>query len=125
MQEEAFRSWLSKHHQNGDGLTLDIRTIGSRISNCRTIERYEGDLDLHFNQDHLRGLLERLKYSTGDERANRPPLHNIPIDGNIRNGTATLRSAVSLYKRFRENWAEGTPILPSITNASVRMTSRI
>jgi hypothetical protein len=42
----------------------------------------EGDLDLQFDQDRLRGLLERLKYSIGDERADRPVLHNIPSDGN-------------------------------------------
>lgn len=125
MLEEAFRSWLSNHRPNRDGLKLDIRTIGSRISNCRTVERYEGDLDLHFDQDRLSGLLERLKYSTEDERANRSALHNIPIDGNIRNGTATLRSAVSLYRTFREDWSEGTPILPSITDATVRMASRV
>jgi hypothetical protein len=86
MLEEAFRSWLSNHRPNWDGLKLDIRTIGSRISNCRTVERYEGDLDLHFDQDRLRGLLDRRKYSTVDERANRPTLHSIPIDGNFRNG---------------------------------------
>ena len=67
MLKEAFRSWLSNHRS---------------VSNCRTVERYEGDLDLHFDQDRLRGLLKRLKYSTGDERADRPALHNIPVDGN-------------------------------------------
>jgi hypothetical protein len=125
MREDAFRSWLSNGRVNADGAALDARTIGSRISNCRTVERCEGDLDHQFDQDRLRSLLERLKYSTEDERSNRPARHRIPIEGNIRNGTATLRSAVSLYKQFRENWVEGTPILPStVERSAVRTTSR-
>jgi hypothetical protein len=106
MKEDAFRLWL-------DGGSLDIRTISSRLSNCRTVERYEGDLDLQFDQDQLRSMLECLTYSAEDERQSRPARHRIPINGNLRNGSATLRSAVSLYKQFRENWAEGTPTIPT------------
>lgn len=124
MQEESFRLWLSNNRFSGDSTTLDIRTISSRISNCRTVERYEGDLDLQFDQDRLNGLIQRLKYSTEDERASQPPRHKVPINGNIRNGTATLRSAVSLYKQFRENWVEGTPLASSIVKGSSIRTSR-
>jgi hypothetical protein len=81
-----------------------------RLANCRTVKRYEGDLDHHFDQDQIRSLIERLTYSTEDERRNRPARHRIPIHGNVRNGTATLKSAVNLYKKFRENWVEGAPI---------------
>jgi hypothetical protein len=115
MRENAFRLWLLNHHCNGNGGSLDIRTINSRLSNCRTVERYEGDLDLQFDQDHLRSLLERLIYSTEDETQSRPARHRIPINGNLRNGSATLRSAVSLYKQFREDLVEGTPTIPPTT----------
>jgi hypothetical protein len=50
-------------------------------------------------------------YSKSDEQQNQPGRHQIPIDGNLYNGTATLRAAVSLYKQFRENWLDGTPML--------------
>lgn len=113
MKEDAFRLWLLNHHCNADGGSLDIRTISSRLSNCRTVERYEGDLDLQFDQDHLCSLLERMTYSREEERQSWPARHRIPINGNLRNGSATLRSAVSLYKQFRENCVGGTPTSPT------------
>jgi hypothetical protein len=105
MKEEAFRSWLSSERSYGTG------TVNSRVSNCKTVEGCEGDLDKHFEQDWLRGLVEKLTYSKADERQNRPARHQIPINGNVYNATATLRSAVSLYKQFRENWVEGSTIV--------------
>jgi hypothetical protein len=105
MKEGAFRSWLSSDRNYGTG------TVNSRVSNCKTVEGCEGDLDKHFEQDRLRGLVEKLTYSKADERQNRAARHRIPINGNVYNGTATLRSAVSLYKQFRENWVEGSPIV--------------
>lgn len=112
MREDAFRSWLSSNRSYGRA------TINSRVSNCKTVEGCEGDLDEHFDQDRLRGLVEKLTYSKADERQNRPARHQIPINGNVYTGTATLRSAVSLYKQFRENWVEGSPI----TSATVKKT---
>lgn len=105
MKEDAFRSWLANSRGYG------IRTIRSRVSNCKTIESHEGDLDQLFEQDNLCGLIDKLAYSKSDEQQNQPTRHQIPIDGNLYNGTATLRSAVSLYKQFRENWPGGTPML--------------
>jgi hypothetical protein len=58
MKKDAFRFWLSNNRRNATGASLDARTVSSRLSNCRTVERYEGDLDLKFDQDHLRGLLD-------------------------------------------------------------------
>ena len=110
MNEEALRFWLTDLRQTETGRPLDARTVNSRIANCKTVERHEGDLDREFDRDKLRGLLERLRYSTSDERSNKPAAHKIPINGDVRNGTATLRSAVSLYKQFRESWIEGTPV---------------
>ena len=120
MNEKAFRFWLSTLRETANGGTLDIRTVSSRISNCKTVERYEGDLDREFEGDKLAGLLERLKYSTRDQHLNKPATHKIPINGDVRNGTATLRSAVTLYKQFRESWIEGTPIEASKNTAMTR-----
>jgi hypothetical protein len=118
MREDAFRSWLSSNRSYGTG------TVNSRVSNCKTVEGCEGDLDQHFDQDRLRGLVEKLTYSKADERQNRAARHQIPINGNVYNGTGTLRSAVSLYKQFRENWVEGNPIVSATVNSARIRNSR-
>ena len=87
MQEARFKVWLGVERE------LNARTVGSRISNCRRVEHYEGDLDAHYDADGLAGLMDRLNP--------RGPEHKIPINGNIYNSTATLKSAVSLYRDFR------------------------
>ena len=43
-------------------------TIASCIANCEPVERFEGDLDAHFEVDGLKRLIERLNYSAEDER---------------------------------------------------------
>ena len=78
-------------------------TIGSRTSNCKRAERYEGDLDRHFDNDQCQGLLWRLTYSTDDQDRERTPRHSVPIDGNLRTGSATLKHAVGLYVQFRRD----------------------
>lgn len=118
MKEDAFRSWLLNSRGYGTG------TVSSRVSNCKTVESYEGDLDQLFDQDKLRGLIDKLTYSKSDEQQNRPARHQIPINGNVYSGTATLRSAVSLYKQFREGWVEGSPIVPISANRE-RMAGKV
>lgn len=94
MEIEKFKTWLEL---NGQTFT----TIQSRISNCRTVESYEGNLDEHYIKDYGASLTERLSYSAADERNNLPAKHKVPINGNIRNGSATLKQAVKLYMAFR------------------------
>ena len=88
MKESPFRDWLKV--EKG----LRASTVGSRISNCRRVERHEGDLDSHYDSDELDNLLQRLNP--------RQPEHGIPIAGDVRNGTATLKNAVNLYCDFRK-----------------------
>ena len=85
MEEARFKGWLERGRH--------ARTVGSRISNCRRVEDYEGDLDAHYDVDGLAGLMDCLNP--------REPKHKIPINGNIYNGTATLKSAVGLYRAYR------------------------
>lgn len=96
MNAEKFKDWLEF---NGKPLN----TIQNRISNCRNVENYEGDLDQHFIKDYGLSLLKKLSYSTSDERNNSPAKHKIPIDGNMRNGSATLKQAVNLYMTFKKD----------------------
>ncbi|MGB0891568.1 MAG: endonuclease NucS domain-containing protein [Flavobacteriaceae bacterium] len=100
MDVTNFKLWLEYND-------TDSRTIQSRISNCRTVERNEGDLDQHFIKDNGLDLMDRLSYSTQDERLNANPKHRIPINGNIRNGSATLKQAVKLYMTFKNDRNSG------------------
>jgi hypothetical protein len=95
MNTEKFKDWLEF---NGKPLN----TIQNRISNCRNVEKYEGDLDQHYIKDYGLSLLKKLSYSTSDERNTSPAKHKIPIDGNMRNGSATLKQAVNLYMTFKK-----------------------
>ena len=96
MEAEKFKNWLKFNGKPQN-------TIQNRISNCRNVENYEGDLDQHFINDYGLSLLGKLSYSTSDERNNLLSKHRIPIDGNMRNGSATLKQAVNLYMSFRKN----------------------
>ena len=97
MQTAQFEQWL----RNTAGLSAG--TISTRLSNCKRLERYEGDLDGHFDSDGMAHLLARLDYTATDYRRDAPTLHGVPIHGNRRTGTATLKSAAVLYKEFRES----------------------
>lgn len=96
MNAEKFKSWLEFKDK-------PLTTIQNRISNCRNVENYEGDLDQHFIKDYGLSLLEKLSFSTADERNNSPAKHKIPINGDMRNGSATLKQAVNLYISFKKD----------------------
>lgn len=102
MMKSAFRNHLRSLHGRDGRRRFKESTIQNRISNCKNVERYEGDLDQHFDNDQCRNLLRRLTYSAADQDMKRVPRHNIPIDGDVRNGSATLKSAVKLYAEFRQ-----------------------
>ena len=87
MQTAQFEQWL----RNTAGLSAG--TISTRLSNCKRLERYEGDLDGHFDSDGMAHLLARLDYTATDYRRDAPTLHGVPIHGNRRTGTATLKRA--------------------------------
>lgn len=104
MNEIDFRAWLQNQGYN-------TGTTNSRVSNCLRVCEYEGDIDSLYRDDKCKTLLARLTYSTNDERYGRPPHHSVPINGNVRNGTATLKQAVGLYIRFLENNNDLQPIV--------------
>lgn len=93
MRESGFIDWLEKNN-------YDKNTISSRVANCRRVENFEGDLDYHYKLDLMSGLIDRLTYASKDLRSNVPHRHSIPINGDVYNGTATLKSAVRLYLRY-------------------------
>lgn len=97
MNRDSFYKWLKTIKKYDQG------TCNSRISNCLRIEKYYGDLDQIYTEDKCENLKTELIYSRQEYRAGTPPKHRIPIDGDIYNGTATLRSALNLYLEFKDN----------------------
>ena len=97
MNRDSFYRWLKTIKK------YDQRTCNARISNCQRIENYYGDLDEIYAKDKLENLKKELIYSRQEYRDGIPPKHKIPIDGDIYNGTATLRSALNLYLEFKDN----------------------
>ena len=96
MKTEEFRNWLIEH-----GYQPNV--ANTRVGNCLTVCNYEGDLDLLYAKDKCQELISRLCYSTQDERNHAPVRHKIPINGNQRTGSATLKQAVGLYIRYLSN----------------------
>ncbi len=85
MQEKPFRAWLNAERG------LQKNTISSRVSNCRRVEReLHVDLDFEWETDELKALIKRFDEQTP-----------VAIDGDVSDGTATLKSAIRLYRDFR------------------------
>ena len=109
MRTDEFRRWLQYIHVTKNASAMGEKTISSRVSNCVNVERHEGNLDEHAAKDRLDGLLSLLTYSTDDQRRGQPLGHRVPIDGDFRTGSATLKAAINLYRQFWEDWPPGSP----------------
>ena len=118
MVEMNFKEWLESQYQQN--------TVNSRLANCQRIEHYEGNLDIHHNTNQGHDLLQRLTYSKEDKRLSRPALHNIPIQGDIYNGTATFKQAANLYFRFKsgESLARSSSIVRHKNSKSFFFTKK-
>lgn len=101
MKFDAFRDWLSKQgHQTS--------SIETRVSSLRRVEHFFGDLDGAFDPESRENIFAQFAYSMEDEKDGRPNPSPVPIDGNLREGLASLRQALSLYDEFR-NGERATP----------------
>ena len=109
MRTKEFIDWLRHGHIGQQVATLGASTIAARAANCETVDRYEGDLDQHAANGGIAELLMRLTYSTDDQKRGVPLRHRVPIDGDLRTGSATLKSAIKLYKQFCVEWPPGAP----------------
>lgn len=98
MNEDKFKEYLK-------GLFDNSRVISDCVSRCKRVIKYEGDLDMHFNNDKGKLLLDKLTYSKIDAEQCKNPKHSIPIGGSkgyysIYEGTNSLSSAVKRYFDF-------------------------
>ena len=90
----TYRDWLEQQEYAAG-------TVQAQINRASRVEERYGDLDEHYDRDQLRSVIDDLKYSTGDERRNKPNPSRIPFNGNIRNNLASYRNAVERYCKFR------------------------
>lgn len=68
MNEVDADTWLKNAYVGRNGVGLDQGNRAYRLSIARRIERYEGDLDAHYERDGMTKLLDRLSYPLGDWR---------------------------------------------------------
>lgn len=94
MQREAFRVWLATQG-------LAPNSISTRLSDAARVEGAYGDLDTHYDADELQGLLATFAYSAQDHASQKPNPTSLEINGDLYDGLATYRSALSAYARFR------------------------
>jgi len=104
MKEDAFKSYLAQRFPG----EAKRAVRDNALSRCRRVERFEGNLDEHFDKDGMDSLLYRLEYSQRDEDLELQPRHSIPIEGkktsSMREGTASLKNAIAIYCDFRKGY---------------------
>lgn len=93
MRETQFKQWLLDEGYSENA-------VKSRIANVRKIEEVYPDLDSRIYDGTISNLLATFVYTADDRLNNREPLHKIKINGDAYNGTATYKSALSLYIKF-------------------------
>ena len=97
MEKELFNNYLKSFKK------LDPTTSNVRTSNCLRIEKFYGDLNELYNSDRCASIIEQLTYTTAYKKLGAKPKHIIPIDGDIYNGTQTLKAALKLFIEFKDN----------------------
>ena len=116
MKETDYRQWLeSQDYQE--------KTIAVQIYRVKRVEEFHRDLDKHYSQDQMASVIEELKYSTDDQRSNRPNPSKIPFNGDIRTNLASYRNAVERYKKFRVEIGPSAEFSPSSPTEVVIETS--
>jgi 5-methylcytosine-specific restriction enzyme B len=96
LKEEEFRAWMQAQGQASN-------TVSTRLADARRVERHYGDLDEAFEADGFAAILEDLAYSAEDNAAGEPNTSKIQIDGDPYKSLASYRSALSVYRQFRES----------------------
>lgn len=83
----------------------------AQLNRVRKVEEHYGSLDEHFSNGTYQEVISSLEYSTHDERANKPNPSRITINGKLREGLSSYKSAVVLYRKFlNDNTFQGGPV---------------
>ena len=103
-QSEAERDGFAQYLR--EVRRMSETTVRSRVSDCKNVAQFEGDLSDHFERDESRRLLDRLVYTTRDQVLGLKANHVMPINSDIRTGSGSLKQSVSLYVRYRQYRAD-------------------
>lgn len=88
-----YKTWL-------EAQKYAANTIASQLHRVGRVEDNYGDLEGHFAADKFEALIELLRYSSEDQRRNKPNPTKLKLDGNVRNSLSSYRSAIARYGRF-------------------------
>jgi len=97
MRDEAFKMWMLSSGRMGK------RPISDALSRCRRIEYgFSTDLDEEYLRDRGRLILEKLCYSSDDEKRRKPVPSELDFSpgANLKNGMASLKAAAKKYFEF-------------------------
>lgn len=76
------------------------KAVAERVRAAMRVERHYGDLDRHYADDRLAGLVAALTYTEEDERLGRPNPSRLTLCGNVRSTLTGCRTAIELYAFF-------------------------
>ena len=97
MRYEQFKDWMIESNR------LSSRPIADTLSRCKRIEKIPGiDLDTEYMRDGGFRIIEKLTYTSNDEREHRsvPKELEFSPTANLRNGMTSLKNAAKLYFEF-------------------------
>ena len=100
--KSTFRPWLLQGK--------DPKTVQNIMSETRRVEECYSDLDEHFDRDQLRSVVDKLNYTTEDERRGILNPSKIPIDGDIRTNLPSYKHAIKQYCDFRRETTDDEDI---------------
>lgn len=96
----VYAAWLRRQG-------YDDRTVGAQLYRAGRVEAYYGDLDRHFDDDTLSGLIDVFTYSVEDRRQGRGNPTVIPFIGDVYGNMNGYKFAVRLYRKFRVGSGDG------------------
>lgn len=101
MDVRGYRAWLDQRRPK-----FAPSTITTYVRDAQRVEEYYGDLDAHYRNDRLEGILQDLRFTEDDfsQGASNPSkipiLPKIPGDYRVLNSYATT---IRKYRAFRES----------------------
>jgi len=104
-----YPNWLAAQQYSENTQTAQIHRV-------KKVEESYGNLDDHFANGSYQDVIDSLRYSTNDERANKPNPSKIRFEGNIRNNLQSYKNAVVRYRKFLND--TGFQEVPSRTTNS-------
>lgn len=94
--KQNYRNWLEEHK-------YDEGTVTAQLYRTQRVEECYGDLVEHYERDRLQDVISDLRYSTDDERQNRPNTSKISFKGDNRNNLSSYKTATKWYRNFLDD----------------------